>query len=190
MSRIIAIALLVACVSAANWSQWGGEGLDNSHANMHETTINRHTVANLRPIWVKTVDGDVSCTPTVRGGAVYFMDWNGTAWAVRESDGATIWKINLSNLLGTAKKLVSRTSPTLTQKAVIFGIQGPAYVVALDRATGRMLWHRLVETHLAAIITGSIRLFENRLYVPISSREEEIAAFIPHYNCCSFRVAW
>ncbi len=42
------------------------------------------------------------------------------------------------------------------------------------------------DEHPDAIITGSPRLFEDRLYVPLSSSEWASAAN-PSYPCCTFR---
>ena len=69
--------------------------------------------------------------------------------------------------------------------AVYFGDTG-ANVYALDAATGRELWSRRLDEHLYARITGSPTLYQDRLYVPVSSMEET-AASQPGYECCTFR---
>ena len=66
-----------------------------------------------------------------------------------------------------------------------FGDTG-ANVYALDAATGRELWSRRLDEHLYARITGSPTLYQDRLYVPVSSIEET-AAGQPGYECCTFR---
>ena len=66
-----------------------------------------------------------------------------------------------------------------------FGDTG-ANVYALDAATGRELWSRRVDEHLYARITGSPTLYQDHLYVPVSSIEET-AASQPGYECCTFR---
>ena len=38
-----------------------------------------------------------------------------------------------------------------------------------------------------AVITGSPKLDAGRLYVPVSGRDESIAATNPSYECCTFR---
>ena len=69
--------------------------------------------------------------------------------------------------------------------AVYFGDTG-ANVYALDAATGRELWSRRLDEHLYARITGSPTLYQDRLYVPVSSMEET-AASQQGYECCTFR---
>ncbi len=66
-----------------------------------------------------------------------------------------------------------------------FGDTG-ANVYALDAATGIELWSRRLDDHLYARITGSPTLYQDRLFVPVSSMEET-AASQQGYECCTFR---
>jgi polyvinyl alcohol dehydrogenase (cytochrome) len=59
-------------------------------------------------------------------------------------------------------------------------------VYALDAATGDLLWKIVADTHPLATITGTPTLHDNRLYVPVSSREEA-AGGSSNYPCCTFR---
>ena len=62
--------------------------------------------------------------------------------------------------------------------------QSNAY--AVDAATGAHLWTVKVEEHPRSRITGSPVLFEERVYVPVSSYEE-VESDNPEYACCTFR---
>jgi polyvinyl alcohol dehydrogenase (cytochrome) len=59
-------------------------------------------------------------------------------------------------------------------------------VIAVDRATGALRWIKQVDSHPAAVITGSPVVFEGVVYVGVSSTEEGFAAS-PTYQCCTFR---
>jgi len=59
-------------------------------------------------------------------------------------------------------------------------------VYALDAETGMELWSVEVDDHEGARITGAPVLYDGRLYVPVSSSEEGLAAD-PEYACCTFR---
>src|SRR5207253_7452634 len=61
-----------------------------------------------------------------------------------------------------------------------------ANLYAVDAATGALRWRVALDAHPAARITGAPTLFENRLYVPMSSIEEA-SAINPRYACCTFR---
>src|SRR5262245_45220146 len=58
-------------------NQWsvGGHDLRNSRSNPREHIVNPRTVDNLSTKWTSTTRGDVSATPAVVNGAVYFPDW-------------------------------------------------------------------------------------------------------------------
>jgi polyvinyl alcohol dehydrogenase (cytochrome) len=68
---------------------------------------------------------------------------------------------------------------------VYFGDTG-SNVYALDIESGRQLWSRRADEHPYARVTGSPTLYQNLLYVPISSLEET-AASQAGYECCTFR---
>jgi polyvinyl alcohol dehydrogenase (cytochrome) len=61
-----------------------------------------------------------------------------------------------------------------------------ANVYAVSALTGKLVWRARASSHPYARITGAPKLYKGRLYVPVSSREEWIAAS-PHYECCTFR---
>ena len=84
-----------------------------------------------------------------------------------------------------AHRAVVRPARRRRRYAVYFGDTG-ANVYALDAATGRELWSRRLDEHLYARITGSPTLYQDRLYVPVSSMEET-AASQQGYECCTFR---
>src|SRR5262245_28886786 len=50
--------------------------------------------------WVATTTGDVSATPAVVDGAVYFGDFGGTLWKLDARTGAVIWQHLVSDYSG------------------------------------------------------------------------------------------
>lgn len=84
-------------------------------------------------------------------------------YAVRADDGTLIWKRNLGELTGldvtvplpNVTALVSVSTPTVAGDKLIVGIYGPAYVIAVDRETGELVWMREVDDHFAAAVTMS-----------------------------------
>ena len=91
-------ALLVVALSARSRSlesrsgQWriAGQNLSNSWSQPAEHSISPANVNGLAPKWVFTTGGDVSATPTVDGGAVYFPDWGGNLFAGEKDSGRLI----------------------------------------------------------------------------------------------------
>ena len=174
--------------------QWriAGQNLGNTWSQPAEHLIGPNKVKGLSPKWVFTTGGDVSATPTVDGDAVYFPDWAGNLFAVKKDSGRLIWSHKISEYDGV-EGAISRVSPAVDANHVIIGdilnskqVHKGANVISVDRETGTVQWITQVETHPAAIITGSPVVFDGVVYIGVSSSEETLATD-PTYPCCTFR---
>ena len=176
---------------AAQW-RIAGQNLSNTWSQPAEHSISPSNVKGLKPKWVFTTGGDVSATPTVDGDAVYFPDWGGNLFAVKKDNGHLIWSHKISEYDGVAGA-ISRVSPAVDKDQLIIGdilssnqVHNGANVISVDRETGALRWITQVDSHPAAIITGSPVVFDGVVYIGISSSEETLATN-PAYPCCSFR---
>src|SRR5246127_1680676 len=200
MAPLIGVLLLVPVVSAQSQSnlsrsgQWriAGQNLNTTWSQPAEHSISPANVQNLTAKWVFTTGGDVSATPTVDGDAVYFPDWAGNLFAVKKDSGQLIWSHKISEYDGV-EGAISRVSPAVDANHVIIGdilnsklVHKGANVISVDRETGTVQWITQVETHPAAVITGSPVVFDGVVYIGVSSTEEGLATN-PAYPCCSFR---
>jgi polyvinyl alcohol dehydrogenase (cytochrome) len=174
--------------------QWriAGQDLSNSRNQPAEHLIGTGNVKKLSPQWTFTTGGDVSATPTVDGNAVYFPDWAGNLFAVEKKSGRLIWSHKIAEYNGVAGS-VSRVSPALDGDQVILGdilssnqVHKGANVISVHRKTGKLQWITQVDSHPAAVITGSPVVFKGVVYVGVSSIEETLATD-PAYPCCTFR---
>jgi len=119
-------------------------------------------------------------TPTVFGGRVFVGDATGIVYSLDAHTGCTWWTFMAAAGV--------RTSPVVDTagRSVYFGdLKGNVY--ALDVKTGTQQWKTRADEHPMAVITGSPKLEAGRLYVPVSGRDESIAATNPSYECCTFR---
>jgi polyvinyl alcohol dehydrogenase (cytochrome) len=174
-----------------NWPMMGRD-LSNSRNQNTEHKISTANVSALASKWVFTSESDVSATPTMDDGFVYFPDWGGNLYAVQKSTGKLLWSHKVSEYDGYAGA-VSRVSPAVHQDDVIIGdIQNArlahsgANVIAVNRQTGALHWITNVDRHPAAIITGSPVVLGDVVYVGVSSIEETLAVDAA-YPCCTFR---
>jgi polyvinyl alcohol dehydrogenase (cytochrome) len=196
----LSVSLLVSALSAQDRSsesqsgQWriAGQNLNNTRSQPAEHSISPANVQGLSPKWIFTTGGDVSATPTVAGDAVYFPDWGGNLFAVKKDSGRLIWSHKISDYDGV-DGAISRVSPAVDGDQLIIGdilsskeAHDGANVIALDRVAGNLRWKTQVDSHPAAIITGSPVVFDGVVYIGVSSSEETLAAN-PAYPCCSFR---
>ena len=155
-----------------------------------EQDLGGRTSPNLTPTWVFETGGDVSATPAVDGQQVYAPDWAGNLYAVDRRTGQAAWSTKISDYTGIEGDK-ARATPAVTDTALFLGNQGPfgggGTMMAIDKNTGAPLWQTQVEDNPAAIITQSATVFDGVVYVGVASLEETYAAFIPGYECCSFR---
>jgi polyvinyl alcohol dehydrogenase (cytochrome) len=199
-AALIGVFSLVMALSAQSQSdesrsgQWqiAGQNLSNTWSQPAEHSITPANVKGLAPKWVFTTGGDVSATPTVDGDAVYFPDWAGNLFAIEKDSGRLIWSHKISDYDGV-DGAISRVSPAVDGNQLIIGdilnsnkVHNGANVISVDRETGTLRWMTQVDTHPAAVITGSPVVFDGVVYIGVSSSEESLATD-PVYPCCSFR---
>src|SRR5262249_44030470 len=96
LAGVAAFALAPGPASAAEAEGGGwplaGQNLANGRSEPGETAIGTANVGKLKPRWVFTTHGEVSATPTVAGGIVYFPDWGGYLNAVDAETGRLLWQ--------------------------------------------------------------------------------------------------
>jgi polyvinyl alcohol dehydrogenase (cytochrome) len=166
------------------WPSWGGN-LQNSHGASDETSISTSSVADLRLKWQFTTAGDVSATPTVEDDAVYLPDGGGFVYRVNNKTGEAVWSHKVSEYTGIDASY-SRTSLAIGPDTVIFGDQGSANIIAVDKRDGSLLWHRNVDTTVGAYVTSSPVIDGDRIYVGVASGQESLASkdpkFVPNFR--------
>jgi polyvinyl alcohol dehydrogenase (cytochrome) len=165
------------CGQFNSWKNWGGN-IFNSHSNPFEEKLSPASVSNLTTKWTFTTGGDVSATPTVENGFVYFPDWGGNLFKLDTTNGKQIWVHKISEYTGIATSL-SRNSPTIVGNLLIFGDQASATLIAVNKESGDIVWKTLIDPLSTAIITSSPVEFDGRIYVGTSSNEETLAASDP-----------
>jgi polyvinyl alcohol dehydrogenase (cytochrome) len=118
--------------------------------------------------------------PAVVAGKVFVGAADGNVYSLDARTGCMYWTY-------TAAAGV-RVSPVISNDgrfAYVGDLKGNVY--SLDAATGALIWKTRAEEHPLGVITGSPKLDAGRLYVPVSGRDESIAATNPNYECCTFR---
>lgn len=150
-----------------DWLNHGGDLQNRRYANK-ETKISPETAKKLRLKWEFYAGKDISATPAIYNGNIYFPSWNGYIYALKASDGSLIWKKNLQELTGLKSNsiiqvalnvnwTVSRSTPTVVknQNLLLVGICGPAFIIAIELSSGELIWSTKLENHPAAVVTMS-----------------------------------
>ncbi|MFC6023303.1 PQQ-binding-like beta-propeller repeat protein [Plantactinospora solaniradicis] len=189
MACVVALAPVVHAppASARDGARWamGGHDISNTRSNPTEQLLDPSTVGGLEVDWTVTTSGDVSATPAVVDGAVYFPDWGGTFWKVDAESGEVIWSRSVPEYTGIAGTF-ARTSPVVAGDTVYIGTQAGGRLLAIDTETGDLRWNTAMDPHPDAILTSSPAIYEGVIYQGVSSLEF-LQAGDPAYDCCTFR---
>ncbi len=197
LAALLSVSGGLAASPSSGWSM-GGHDLSNTRSNPDQKAITADNAGKLATKWTFETHGDVSATPAVVGGAVYFPDWGGYINKVNAATGALIWERKLSDYnTNWAADLVSRTAPAIVGNVMyigdqaggssIFGGAQPGRVMAINATTGALLWASEINPSPFTIITQAPVVHNGVVYVGAASSEENAAAFIPGYVCCHFR---
>jgi polyvinyl alcohol dehydrogenase (cytochrome) len=181
-----------------------GQNLTNTHYQKDETKISPKTVAQLRMKWATKLRGSIYATPAVDGNDIYIPDSAGYLYRINAQNGCVVWSFAIASYSGIEGD-VARVTPVVTENRLIFGVQSGgtqavlsapekgwlpnygAWLVAVDKRTGKLVWKTQVDAHPAARINQAAVVYGDRVYVGITSWEEVIASIMPDYPCCSFR---
>lgn len=170
----VAVTAAVADKPSKDWPMFG-QDLANT-ANTTDTDISAANVSELKVKWSLTVGGDVSARAAVVKGVVYFPDWDGNLWAVSAGNGKVLWSHQLAEygLTGSFSGVYhSRTTPAVVRGTVYVGTQEGAYLLAIDAASGTLLWKTQMEpADPYAIVTTSPSVHKGVVYTGVASIAE------------------
>jgi polyvinyl alcohol dehydrogenase (cytochrome) len=166
---------------------WNGWSPDATNARFHRASgLSAGDVPRLTLKWAFGFPGvsSVYGQPTVAGGRVFVGVDTGYVYALDAATGCVHWSFLAETGVRNAISIGPIITPRATYAAYFGDIRGNVYSV--DANTGELLWKVNADAHPLAAITGSPALYEGRLYVPVSSREEAAGGSL-NYPCCTFR---
>lgn len=172
--------------AAPHWNSWGADPRNTRHQPGEMARLPKDKVGTLELQWTFAFPGETlaEAHPTVVDGRLFVGSRSGTVYALDARTGCTAWTFQA----GAAVKgpvLIGRIADG--RLLAFFGdVAGHAY--AVDAASGTQVWQIRADEHPSARLTGGFQLLRGKLYIPVSSLEEGLAAD-PAYACCTFRGA-
>ena len=112
---------------------------------------------------------------------IYVGSQDGTVYAIDIDTGCLYWRFK-----APAEVRAAVVVDTAENSDLLYVGDMDGNVYAINRIDGAEEWRSHLNDHTDATITGSPQLYEEILYVPISSKEWATAAD-PSYACCTFR---
>jgi polyvinyl alcohol dehydrogenase (cytochrome) len=171
--------------SGPQWNGWGNAITNTRFQPAGPAGLTPEQVPKLRLKWALGFPSANSARaqPAVAGGRLFVGSDSGLVYALDAKSGCIVWTFQSQGGVRTGITIAPRVGGTGT--VAYFGGRG-GMTYAIDASTGQAVWSRDLDTHPAASITGSPVLYQDRLYVPVSS-SEEASAQNPKYECCKFR---
>lgn len=169
--------------AAASKSEWNGWSTDDSNTRFQSDTAAGLTVTQVPSLQLKWAFGFPNGAaaygqPTVYNGRIYNGSNDGTIFALDAHTGCVYWTFS-------AKALVRAPIVIGPGPRAYFGdLESNFY--AINANTGQLIWKKKLDDQPFTRITAAAKLYNDRLYVPIASQEENAGAD-PHYPCCTFR---
>ncbi len=189
-------------LGTALWNGWGRD-LDNARYQP-EPAIRASDVASLALKWAYGYQaGREFGQPTIVDGRVFVAGNAGRVYSLDAKTGCTYWtydaaagsrtaitigelaRARIAKLPRKLKRTLAHLDVIKAPSAAFFGDDHGA-VYAVDAQKGTLLWKTQVDLHPLARIVGAPTLYNDRLYVAVSSTEDSAAAN-PAYACCTFR---
>jgi polyvinyl alcohol dehydrogenase (cytochrome) len=193
--------------SDADWRMIGHDPANSRNAP-DERRIRPGNVNRLLPKWTATTTGDVSATPAVVDGAVYFGDFGGTVWKLNADTGAVIWSVRVADLTGHSGDY-ARTSPSLAGNTLVVGVihgtlsTNPCgteptacpNMLGINAQTGKLRWATRIHDDPRAAMTGSPVLAGDMVITGISANgaggsTSTFRAAIVALNAQSGQILW
>ena len=144
-----------------------GHDSKNNRNQPQERVIGAENASQLAVKWRAATAGDVSATPAVVDGAVYFGDFGGMEWKLDAATGNVIWSHRVSDYTGIPGD-ISRSSPALSGNTLVIGDLSAPNMMGIDEKTGDLRWITRLDPDSHAIITGSPVLAGDTIYVGTS----------------------
>lgn len=166
-------------------SNWG-MGLENRrYIDDRHVQVNAADAAQLTLDWVFAFPDATRARsqPTIAGNTLFTASQQGVIYALDRASGCIRWTFQADTEVRSS--LVIGTDKNGNADRLYFG-DFKATVYALDLRSRKLLWHKRIDEHEQATITGTLTLHEGHLYIPVSS-VEVVAAYKPTYPCCTFR---
>jgi polyvinyl alcohol dehydrogenase (cytochrome) len=171
--------------SAPSWNGWGADGSNTRFQPAAAAELSAGDIPRLKLKWAFGFPGAraVSGQPAVVAGRVFVSADTGDVYALDSRSGCVYWSFHAD---AAVRSSVVVDRPAAGKPYAVFFGDARANVYAVDAGDGKPLWKVHVEDHPTARITGGVRFFEGRLYVPVASGEEG-AGGNPAYECCTSR---
>src|ERR1700722_8613286 len=168
-----------------NWLTYSGDYAAHRHSPL--TQITRDNAASLAPKWVYHVENatHLEATPLVYDGIMYVTNSN-EVHALDARTGRRIWMYRDEE---AKRSDVNRGAAILGDS--VFFVTSDARLVALNRSTGGVLWHKeYADNSRGQFATLAPMAVKDRVIVGVSGGDSGVRGFIAAFSAASGEELW
>ena len=175
----------------SRWLTFGGDYGNQRHSPL--TQITPDNVGRLGPRWTfqTATLGNFETTPLLRDNVLYVTGPQNVAWAIDARTGRQIWRYRreLPSGLTACCGLVNRGFAALGDR--LFMTTLDAHLVALDMATGAVVWDAVLGDYKIGYSSTIAPLaVKNLIVVGVAGGEYGIRGYIDAYDAQTGKRAW
>jgi polyvinyl alcohol dehydrogenase (cytochrome) len=169
------------------WNGWSSDVINSRFQNAKAAGLTAGQVPQLKLKWAFGYPTGLSAygQPTVVSGRIFVGSDIGYVYSLDASTGCVYWSYQAKGAVRPAVSVARVQGHSGTKYAVYFG-DAHANIYAVDAQTGKELWVTRVDNHFVARITAAPKVYQGRVYMPVSSSEEFSASNLD-YPCCTGR---
>ena len=163
-----------------SYPEWG---YDKENSRYALSNINSENAHKLKLKWAFAYPSATRARsqPSISGNAIFVGGQNLYLYALSRDEGCVIWRTKVDGEIRSAPSIYFSKKGNY-----IFAGDYEGNLYKIDPYNGNIFWKKSLRYHPRVILTGSVRVDNDVVYVPLSSREWADGAD-PEYECCSFR---
>jgi polyvinyl alcohol dehydrogenase (cytochrome) len=167
--------------SEFNYSGWGGDMEGSGFRSTTQAGITSQNISSLQLQWSFAFPNAtvVRSKPAIIGDWMIVGSQFGEVYALNRHTGQIGWMFQADAAIRGA---ITYTVDGNELTAYFADYATNAY--SLDVKTGKLIWKKRAGHHPLSSVTGSVVVYEDIVYVPISSFEV-VSAQNPEYECCT-----
>ena len=169
------------------WNGWSPDVVNSRFQPAKAAGLTPEQVPQLKLKWAFGYPDGLSAygQPSIVAGRVFVGTDTGYVYSLNAETGCVYWSYQAKGNVRGAVSVEPVSGHPGTKYGAFFG-DAHAGVYAVDAQTGQELWSARVDDHFVARITAAPKVYEGRVYVPVSTSEEFSASHLD-YSCCTFR---
>ncbi len=169
--------------SKSEWNAWSPALTNTRYQPGDAAGLTTSQIPRLKLRWAYGFDGDIIAfaQPTVLNGHLFVGSANGLVQALNVDSGCVQWVFQAMGPVRSALLVV----PLGDKHALLFG-DTIGWFYSVEAETGHLLWKKRPEPHEATRLTGAPLAYQDTVFVPVASWEENRTTN-PEYPCCTFR---